>query len=1235
MRRRLVLVCVPVVLLLAALLPAVAPAATINVSAATAGVGNDEASDSDGLCGLREAVIAANTNAVSGACPGGTSGPDTVLLPAGTFKLELAGLGPESVNASDGALGGDLDLIDQTAIQGEGPGQTIIDQDRFVENDLNNPRVIHIPSGAPTGTVLSQLSITGGELEGNGLALGGGIFVESGTPDFSDIRVFENQIETQNQSGGGAGIAFRTNAALGTAEFTDVTVDNNDIILDTGNGSAQGGGIYFSNLNGSDPPVAVLTRVRIQNNDINGQTASGGGAFMSHTTVIRSVIENNTATTTADTGLFNTGAFGGGFASDIGGPVNIHDSLIAGNDAAAAEDAAGGGLYFAGPSNVTNTTIASNTATAGDEALGGGVAARTTVDLSFSTLTGNQATGPTSPNEAAALLSGTTIRFRATAINETATPAGACGTGDGVGGTNASAGTFTSLGANAGVGTTCGLTGTADVQSLAAGGLGLNGLADATGGADASQAGANGFKTPVLTSAPTAASTLVDRATACTDADAATVATDARGAARPQGPACDTGAHELALIAAPTLTDTDPDSPADENSPKIKGSAPGAETVTLYSTDDCSGQGIDVSAADFASPGVTVSVGDNSTTTFRATATNSLGDESACSTSSITYVEQSTFLGLAPVVLAPPVNFDADLGPQAIAVGDFNEDGLNDVVTANRQANNVSLLLGTGAGSFSPPANFAAGSDPGALAVDDFNNDGSQDLAVVNLTAGSSVLLGTGNGTFGAPIGAGGGLEPRDVATGDFDNDGFRDLAFASSGSNRVTIKYGNGTGRFPPPTGESLTGPAGSPRALVVGDLNGDGNEDLAIAKTNSSVSLRYGTGSRTQFTSLAATGGGFSFNVPGDSTSIAIGDFNRDALPDLVVAQRDGLTATLVNAGPDRYAVHGVNGSDDADSVVVGDFNRDLVQDFAISGAGQDIRLYLGTGGGFFTNGPSLSIPLSAQAIAAADLNGDGVKDLAAALQDDAAVAVLRNAGTATSAPGSLAFGTPGAIPQGAVSAPQTVTITNDGAAPLVVDGFDFTGANPGDYFTGQDTCSAPVARGDTCTVAVRFAPQAQGTRTATLAVVSNAGTPANSTVTLVGAASGASAAVPGPPGADGDDGDDGGPGPTGPTGPPGATGPQGPPGRDATVTCKVKARSNNIKCTVKFTAAREVQMASLRRDGVTYAVGKPHRQGGKLVLGFATDRRKLEPGTYVLRVVQRIDGQRIVTRTRVRIR
>ncbi|MDQ3935397.1 MAG: hypothetical protein M3340_12295, partial [Actinomycetota bacterium] len=95
--------------------------------------------------------------------------------------------------------------------------------------------------------------------------------------------------------------------------------------------------------------------------------------------------------------------------------------------------------------------------------------------------------------------------------------------------------------------------------------------------------------------------------------------------------------------AAPALDDTDPDSPANENSPEIKGSAESGSTVNLYTTSDCSGSPAATgSAASFASPGLTVSVADDSSTTYRATATDAAGNVSDCSTDSITYVEDST-----------------------------------------------------------------------------------------------------------------------------------------------------------------------------------------------------------------------------------------------------------------------------------------------------------------------------------------------------------------------------------------------------------------------------------------------------------------------------------------------------------------------------------------------------------------------------------------------------------------
>jgi outer membrane protein assembly factor BamB len=106
----------------------------------------------------------------------------------------------------------------------------------------------------------------------------------------------------------------------------------------------------------------------------------------------------------------------------------------------------------------------------------------------------------------------------------------------------------------------------------------------------------------------------------------------------------------------PTLTGTAPGSPANDNSPRVSGSAESGSTVKLYTTSDCTGSiAAQGTAFEFAS-GLTVTVEDNSSTTFRATATDVAGNVSSCSTSSITYTEDSTL---------PPADSDGDGVPDS------------------------------------------------------------------------------------------------------------------------------------------------------------------------------------------------------------------------------------------------------------------------------------------------------------------------------------------------------------------------------------------------------------------------------------------------------------------------------------------------------------------------------------------------------------------------------------------
>jgi hypothetical protein len=222
-----------------------------------------------------------------------------------------------------------------------------------------------------------------------------------------------------------------------------------------------------------------------------------------------------------------------------------------------------------------------------------------------------------------------------------------------------------------------------------------------------------------------------------------------------------------------------------------------------------------------------------------------------------------------------------------------------------------------------------------------------------------------------------------------------------------------------------------------------------------------------------------------------------------------------------------------------------------------------------------------------------------------------------TATAAPASVAFP---ATTQGAVSPSQKVTVTKTGADD--VGGLTFGGANPDDFFVGSDTCRGPIASGATCTVSLRFAPQATGARSATFSV-------AGSTVTLTGTAT---APLTGPQGDTGPQGATGpqgpaGPqgatGPQGPAGPQGATGPQGPAGQVELVTCTRKVVKGHAKTTcttklvsgpVKFTVSGK---ASLSRAGRLFATGVARRRNGRLVVTVRHLRRRLVPGRYVLTV------------------
>lgn len=359
----------------------------------------------------------------------------------------------------------------------------------------------------------------------------------------------------------------------------------------------------------------------------------------------------------------------------------------------------------------------------------------------------------------------------------------------------------------------------------------------------------------------------------------------------------------------------------------------------------------------------------------------------------------SVFLGAGGGGMRHAAEYLRDYPCRGAAVADLDGDAVADLAVANGTMDSISVLLGTGNGTFGDPADYAVGETVYGIVAADLNGDGVPDIATAN--AGSedvSVLIGNGDGSFGKIQHYSTVYDAMDLVVGDLDGDGIPDLAVANNGpwptddAGYVTLFIGNGDGTF---EFFDYLGVSLGLNRISLADLDDDGDLDItAICLNTAGLPGKL-------FVFLGLGDGGFlgavQYECGEAARDLAIGDLNGDGVPDMAVAapdQGDGASVGLFfGVGDGSFSERIDIDTPTAENIAVIDVDGDGDRDLALSSAsGYTVVMLNDEDAAFVFGGLRYGAGCDPGSLVPGDVDGDGCTDLITA-NLCGGVSVLRN--------------------------------------------------------------------------------------------------------------------------------------------------------------------------------------------------------------------------------------------------